>query len=80
MYDFGWFLTSHARREPPMASHATDREHRRLARLDYSAEIPVYQDSLSRILDFVSALDRAHTTDVARCRIRFRACRSVCAT
>lgn len=37
-----------------------------LARLDLTAaEIPVYQDSLSRILDFVSALDRAHTADVA---------------
>ena len=37
-----------------------------LARLDLSSsEIPVYQDSLSRILDFVGALDRAHTTGVA---------------
>jgi aspartyl-tRNA(Asn)/glutamyl-tRNA(Gln) amidotransferase subunit C len=37
-----------------------------LARLDLTAaEIPVYQDSLSRILDFVGALDRAETTNVA---------------
>jgi aspartyl-tRNA(Asn)/glutamyl-tRNA(Gln) amidotransferase subunit C len=37
-----------------------------LARLDLTtSEIPVYQDSLSRILDFVGALDRADTTDVA---------------
>ena len=36
-----------------------------LARLDLtSSEIPVYQDSLSRILDFVSALDRADTANV----------------
>jgi aspartyl-tRNA(Asn)/glutamyl-tRNA(Gln) amidotransferase subunit C len=37
-----------------------------LARLDLTAaEIPVYQDSLSRILDFVGALDRIDTTGVA---------------
>jgi aspartyl-tRNA(Asn)/glutamyl-tRNA(Gln) amidotransferase subunit C len=36
-----------------------------LARLDLTAaEIPVYQDSLSRILDFVGALDRAKTENV----------------
>jgi aspartyl-tRNA(Asn)/glutamyl-tRNA(Gln) amidotransferase subunit C len=36
-----------------------------LARLDLTAsEIPLYQESLSRILDFVSALDRADTTNV----------------
>ena len=36
-----------------------------LARLELKeAEIPVYQDSLSRILDFVGALDRAPTKDV----------------
>src|SRR6202035_2353098 len=69
MYDFALvFSLRHARREPPMAltreqiaSIAT------LARLDLSSsEIPVYQDSLSRILEFVGALDRAKTTDVAR--------------
>jgi len=38
----------------------------------------VYQDSLSRILDFVSALDRAHTTDVAPMSHPLPACRSVC--
>ena len=36
-----------------------------LARLDLTpSEIPVYQDSLSRILEFVGALDRADTADV----------------
>jgi aspartyl-tRNA(Asn)/glutamyl-tRNA(Gln) amidotransferase subunit C len=36
-----------------------------LARLDLSAEeVPVYQESLSRILEFVGALERADTTDV----------------
>ncbi|HEY6824941.1 MAG TPA: Asp-tRNA(Asn)/Glu-tRNA(Gln) amidotransferase subunit GatC [Steroidobacteraceae bacterium] len=37
-----------------------------LARLELSAEeVPVYQESLSRILEFVGALERADTTDVA---------------
>ena len=37
-----------------------------LARLDLTpAEIPVYQESLSKILDFVSELDRADTASVA---------------
>ena len=37
-----------------------------LARLDLSsAEIPVYQDSLSRILEFFGALERADTASVA---------------
>jgi aspartyl-tRNA(Asn)/glutamyl-tRNA(Gln) amidotransferase subunit C len=36
-----------------------------LARLDLTtSEIPVYQESLSRILDFVGALGRAHTANV----------------
>ena len=36
-----------------------------LARLELNeAEIPVYQDGLSRILDFVGELERAATTDV----------------
>jgi len=36
-----------------------------LARLDLKdAEIPVYQDSLSRILSFVGELDRAETEGV----------------
>ena len=36
-----------------------------LARLDLTpAEIPVYQESLSKILDFVGALERAGTTGV----------------
>lgn len=37
-----------------------------LARLELNeAEVPVYQQSLSSILDFVSQLNRAQTTDVA---------------
>jgi aspartyl-tRNA(Asn)/glutamyl-tRNA(Gln) amidotransferase subunit C len=37
-----------------------------LARLDLgAAEIPVYQDSLSRIIDFVGALDACDTADIA---------------
>jgi aspartyl-tRNA(Asn)/glutamyl-tRNA(Gln) amidotransferase subunit C len=37
-----------------------------LARLELAAaEIPVYQDSLSRILDFVGALDACDTANVA---------------
>jgi aspartyl-tRNA(Asn)/glutamyl-tRNA(Gln) amidotransferase subunit C len=37
-----------------------------LARLELSAaELPVYQDSLSRILEFVGALERADTASVA---------------
>ena len=36
-----------------------------LARLDLTAaEIPVYQESLSRILEFVGALERADTANV----------------
>ena len=37
-----------------------------LARLELSAaEIPVYQESLSRIIDFVGALDACQTADIA---------------
>ena len=37
-----------------------------LARLELTAaEVPVYQESLSRILEFVGALDRADTAGVA---------------
>ena len=37
-----------------------------LARLELSpAEVPVYQESLSRILEFVGALERADTAQVA---------------
>ena len=37
-----------------------------LARLDLtSEEVPVYQEGLSRILEFVGALERADTTNVA---------------
>src|ERR1700682_6640681 len=68
MYDFALvFSLRHARREPPMAlTREQIASIAALALLDLSSsEIPVYQDSLSRILDFVGALDRADTTDVA---------------
>jgi len=45
-----------------------------LARLELSAEeVPVYQESLSRILEFVGALEGADTANVARWRTRCRA-------
>src|ERR1700726_4758113 len=67
MYDFALvFSLRHARREPPMAlTREQIASIAALARLDLSSsEIPVYQDSLSRILDFLSALDRADTSGV----------------
>jgi aspartyl-tRNA(Asn)/glutamyl-tRNA(Gln) amidotransferase subunit C len=37
-----------------------------LARLELTAtEVPIYQDNLSRILEFVGALEACDTTDVA---------------
>ena len=67
MYDFALvFSLRHARREPPMAlTREQIASIAALARLDLtSAEIPVYQDSLSRILDFVGALDACDTANV----------------
>jgi aspartyl-tRNA(Asn)/glutamyl-tRNA(Gln) amidotransferase subunit C len=64
MYDFELvFSVLHA------ASMALTREQiasiATLARLDLTpSEIPVYQESLSRILDFVGALGRADTANV----------------
>ena len=68
MYDFGLvFSLRHAQRESPMA---LTREQlasiAALARLELSAaEIPVYQQSLSSILDFIGALDAVDTQNVA---------------
>src|SRR4029077_1199794 len=68
MYDFGLvFSLRHAQREPPMA---LTREQlasiASLARLELSAaEVPVYQQSLSSILEFIGALDAADTASVA---------------
>ena len=68
MYDFGpVFSVQRAYREPPMpltreqlASIAA------LARLDLTAsEIPLYQQSLSSILEFIGALDAVDTASVA---------------
>ena len=64
MYDFALvFSLLSAHREPPMGlSREQIASIADLARLDLTAaEIPVYQDSLSRILDFVGALERADT-------------------
>ena len=63
MYDFelffALFLTTMALTRAAIESIA------QLARLELNeAEIPVYQDSLSAILDFVGELDRAATNDV----------------
>ena len=68
MYDFAQVFSFHPRiLSTPMAlTREQIASIAALARLDLSSsEIPVYQDSLSRILDFVGALDRADTTDVA---------------
>ena len=67
MYDFALvFSLPHAQREPPMA---LTREQlasiASLARLDLSAgEIPVYQQSLSSILEFIGTLDAVDTANV----------------
>ena len=64
MYDFALvFSLLHALDAPPMA---LTREQlasiAALARLELTAgEIPLYQESLSRILDFVGALERCET-------------------
>jgi aspartyl-tRNA(Asn)/glutamyl-tRNA(Gln) amidotransferase subunit C len=64
MYDFAQIFSFPA--HPPMSLTREQIESiAALARLALGeAEIPVYQDSLSRILDFVGALDRAATADV----------------
>jgi aspartyl-tRNA(Asn)/glutamyl-tRNA(Gln) amidotransferase subunit C len=64
MYDFAQIFSFSA--HPPMSLTREQIESiAALARLALKeAEIPVYQDSLSRILDFVGALDRAATADV----------------
>lgn len=63
MYDFALFFLQFAEcvmKPEQIASIA------HLARLSIGeAEIPVYADSLSRILSFVGDLDRAQTGDVA---------------
>jgi aspartyl-tRNA(Asn)/glutamyl-tRNA(Gln) amidotransferase subunit C len=68
MYDFA--LVFSLLRAHCIAAMALTREQiasiAALARLDLSAaEIPVYQESLSRILDFVGALESADTSGVA---------------
>lgn len=64
MYDFA-LLFSFA--FPPMSlTRAQIESIAHLARLELEpAEIPVYQDSLSRIIDLVGQLDRADTAAVA---------------
>ena len=68
MYDFALvFSVLHAHCEPPMAlTREQIASIAVLARLDLtSSEIPVYQQSLSSILDFVGALDATDTASVA---------------
>src|SRR5437763_12117157 len=68
MYDFALvFSLRHAHRRT--LAMALTREQiasiAALARLDLTAaEIPVYQESLSKILDFVGALERVDTTGI----------------
>ena len=67
MYDFALvFSVLHAYRELPMAlTREQIASIAALARLDLSStEIPVYQTSLSSILDFVGALDAVDTANV----------------
>ncbi|HLY53751.1 MAG TPA: Asp-tRNA(Asn)/Glu-tRNA(Gln) amidotransferase subunit GatC, partial [Steroidobacteraceae bacterium] len=68
MYDFVLIFRTSPTREPaaPMALTREQIESiAALARLELTgAEVPVYQESLSRILDFVGALDRADTGSV----------------
>jgi len=64
MYDFGLFFSFAAL--PMSLTRAQIESIAQLARLELEpAEIPVYQDSLSRILDLVGELDRADTEGVA---------------
>jgi len=81
MYDFALvFSLRHACREPAMAlTREQIASIAALARLDLtSAEIPVYQDSLSRILASSAPWIAPTPPTSPDCRIRFRACRSVC--
>jgi aspartyl-tRNA(Asn)/glutamyl-tRNA(Gln) amidotransferase subunit C len=67
MYDFALvFSVLHAYRELPMAlTREQIASIAALARLDLSStEIPVYQTSLSSILDFIGALDALDTANV----------------
>jgi aspartyl-tRNA(Asn)/glutamyl-tRNA(Gln) amidotransferase subunit C len=67
MYDFALvFSVLHTHCEPPMAlTREQIASIAVLARLDLtSSEIPVYQHSLSSILDFVGALDAIDTAGV----------------
>jgi aspartyl-tRNA(Asn)/glutamyl-tRNA(Gln) amidotransferase subunit C len=67
MYDFGLvFSVLYAYRELPMAlTREQIASIAALARLDLSStEIPVYQTSLSSILDFIGALDAVDTANV----------------
>jgi aspartyl-tRNA(Asn)/glutamyl-tRNA(Gln) amidotransferase subunit C len=69
MYDFALFfsfrLTS-AHRNLMALTREQIENIAHLARLELQpAEVPVYQETLSRILDFVGELDRADTASVA---------------
>jgi aspartyl-tRNA(Asn)/glutamyl-tRNA(Gln) amidotransferase subunit C len=65
MYDFGLFF-SFGFFAPMALTRAQIESIAHLARLELEpAEIPVYQESLSRILDFVGELERADAAGVA---------------
>ena len=75
MYDFALLFTSLSEQAPPhfsgtillMALTASQIENiAHLARLELKqAEVPAYQETLSRIFAFVGELDRAQTASVA---------------
>ena len=64
MYDFALFFSFAFR--PMSLTRAQIESIAHLARLELEpAEVPVYQESLSRIIDLVGELDRADTAGVA---------------
>lgn len=64
MYDFALFFSFAVL--PMSLTRAQIESIAHLARLELEpAEIPVYQESLSRIIDLVGQLDRADTAEVA---------------
>src|SRR5215469_2634016 len=69
MYDFPLIFRipqPHTSRTPMPLTRDQIESIAALARLELSAaELPVYQDSLSRIIEFVGALERADTASVA---------------
>ena len=66
MYDFGLSFAFVVSSKPMLLTREQIENIAHLARLALQpAELPVYQQSLSAIFDFVGELDRADTADVA---------------